>query len=93
MNKRYKQVFKDEVIKDMKDNNLSVHQLAKKYKISPKSVYAWLDKKDPELKKVLKENRQLKAENNLMVQLIKKLAVDSKKMDNRTLKRLPRILV
>ena len=51
--------YKDQVIEDLKDNNLFVHQPAKKYKISPKSIYAWLDNKDLELGKVLKDNRRL----------------------------------
>ena len=79
MVKQYKQVFKDEVLKEMENNGLSVSQVAGKYKISPKTIYNWLDKKDPELREVLKENRQLKAELEVMVKLVKRLSVDLKK--------------
>ena len=53
MAKRYKQVFKEEVIKDMKKSGLSVHQATLKYKLSPKTIYAWLDGKDPDLRQAL----------------------------------------
>ena len=74
MVKRYKQIFKDEVLKEMRNNGLSVSQAAGKYKISPKTICNWLDKKDPELREVLKEDRQPKAELEVMVKLVKRLS-------------------
>ena len=67
----------------MKDNGLTTYEVAKKHKLSPKTVYNWLNNVNPDMKDVLKENRQLKAEVKVLVELIKKLSVDCKKTDNR----------
>ena len=79
MAKRYKQVFKGEIVKDMKKSGLSVHQATAKYKLSPKTIYAWLDGKDPDLRQALKKIRHLEAENEVLVKLVKRLSVDLKK--------------
>ena len=71
--------FKDLVLADMKANRLSVHGAAKKHQINHNTIYNWLRNEDPQLKAALKEIRELKAENKVMLQLIKKLSVDFKK--------------
>jgi len=71
--------LKQEILANMKQSGLSVYEVAKKHEISPRTIYGWLNKTDINLKEILKENRQLKAENEVLIRLVKKLSADIKK--------------
>ena len=79
MAKGYHQDFKNQAIADMKQSGLSVHEAAKKHKLSPKTIYAWLrDISGPtNYKDLLKEHRDLKAENKVLRALVRRFSADS----------------
>lgn len=82
MTKDYNQNFKDQVLVDMKQSGLSAGEAAKKYKISPHAVYKWLDQVEDnpgDYRKLLKEYKQVKAQNEVLCSLVKKFSADSLK--------------
>ena len=81
MAKAYAQDFREKVLEDIKQNNLSAREAAKKYKINNNTVYNWLnspDGHDPQkMRDVLRENKQLKEKYRLLKELVKEFAIEA----------------
>ena len=77
---RYGEQTKTTILDDIRRQGLSVAEAAKKYQVSPKTIYSWLNAPDQlSGAKLLAENRQLKRELESSLRIIKRLAADSKK--------------
>ncbi len=77
---RYSEQTKATILKDIRQRGLSVSQAAKKYRVSVKTIYSWINTPDAvSSAKLLAENRQLKRELESSLRIIKRLAADSKK--------------
>ena len=77
---RYSEQTKATILKDIRQQGLSVSQAAKKYQVSVKTIYSWINAPDAvSAAKLLAENRQLKRELESSLRIIKRLAADSKK--------------
>ena len=71
---------KTTILNNIKRQGLSVAEAAKKYQVSPKTIYGWLNAPDQlSGARLLAENRQLKRELESSLRIIKRLAADSKK--------------
>ena len=78
---RYSERTKTTILNDIKRQGLAVAEAAKKYQVSPKTIYSWLNAPDQlSGAKLLAENRQLKRELESSLRIIKRLAADSKKI-------------
>ena len=77
---RYSERTKTTILNNIKRQGLSVAEAAKKYQVSPKTIYGWLNASDQlSGARLLAENRQLKRELESSLRIIKRLAADSKK--------------
>ena len=77
---RYSERTKTTILNNIKRQGLSVAEAAKKYQVSPKTIYGWLNAPDQlSGARLLAENRQLKRELESSLRIIKRLAADSKK--------------
>ncbi len=77
---RYSERTKTTILNDIRRQGLSVAETAKKYQVSPKTIYGWLNAPDQlSGAKLLAENRQLKRELESSLRIIKRLAAESKK--------------
>ncbi len=77
---RYGEQTKETILKDIDNGGLSVSQAAKKYQVSVKTIYSWINAPNAvSAAKLLAENRQLKRELESSLRIIKRLAADSKK--------------
>ncbi len=77
---RYGEQTKETILKDIRQRGLSVSQAAKKYQVSVKTIYSWINAPNAvSAAKLLAENRQLKRELESSLRIIKRLAADSKK--------------
>ena len=77
---RYSERTKTTILNNIKRQGLSVAEAAKKYQVSPKTIYGWLNAPDQlSGARLLAENRQLKRELESSLRIIKRLVADSKK--------------
>ena len=78
---KYKQSFKDQVLNDLKESGLNIPEIAIKYKMHPSTVRRWLEELDgrqsPNMKQVLKENKSLKAQVDVLCGLVKRFSIES----------------
>lgn len=79
-NKIYDANFKEAILRDMRESGLSVYEAAKKYEVTPNTIYRWLEQTNlVKNKDLIKEIRSLKAENKILLDLIEKLSIRAKK--------------
>ena len=55
LNRRYPDELQQQVIKEVKDNNRLISDVAKQYNVSAKTIYQWVKKRKQPLKSVSKQ--------------------------------------
>lgn len=80
MPQTYDREFKTRVVSDIKDAGLSAAEAARKYRISPHTVYRWLQADatgSDEVLKLRKRVRLLEGDLEAMTRLVKKLSLEA----------------
>ena len=81
---RYGEQTKETILKDIRQRGLSVSQAAKKYQVSVKTIYSWINAPNAvSAAKLLAENRQLKRELESSCALLKDWQPTLKKITDR----------